>query len=279
MGIGVSFLRSSSRVRKERIDKLLVSRGLCESRERAQRALMAGMVFVEGRRVEKPGERVPEDAEIELRGETCPYVSRGGLKLKKALDEFGISLKGKVCLDVGASTGGFTDCMLKEGASKVYAVDVGYGQLHWSLRNDPRVISIERFNARYLSREIIPEPIDFFGMDLSFISVRKVLRAVEGLLKFDGEGVILVKPQFEAGREYVKGGVVRDREIHIRVIEDVVSFLYSDLRLRPLGLTFSPIKGPEGNIEFLLHVGFREIGLGKERIASVVDLAHLELGE
>lgn len=279
MEIEKNFLERFSGLKRERIDKLLVLRGFFESREKAQRALMAGLVFVNGRRVDKVGERVPEDANIEVKGEACPYVSRGGLKLKKAIDEFRISLSGKVCLDVGASTGGFTDCMLKEGASRVYSVDVGYGQLHWSLRNDPRVIVIERFNARYLNKEIIPEDVDFFAMDLSFISVKKVLPAVRGLLKEgEGEGVILIKPQFEAGREHVKGGVVREREVHVKVVQDIVDFIESELSLFPLGLTYSPLKGPEGNIEFLLHTGFKKGSFGREMILSVVESAHLALG-
>ncbi len=278
MVIGVSFLRRSLGSRKERIDKLLVLRGFCESREKAQGILLAGKVFVNGRRIEKPGEKVLENADIEVRGEACPYVSRGGLKLKKAIDEFGISLKGKVCLDVGASTGGFTDCMLKEGALRVYAVDVGYGQLHWSLRNDPRVLSIERFNARYLNSSVIGEPVDFFAMDLSFISVKKVLKAVEALLKEEGEGVVLIKPQFEAGREHVKRGVVKDKSIHAMVINDIIDFVEKNLSLKPLSLTYSPIKGPEGNMEFLLHLAFREGAFERGMIASIVELAHIALG-
>lgn len=275
-----SFLKRFSALKRERIDKLLVLRGFFESREKAQRALMAGLVFVDGKRVDKAGEKVPEDADIEIKGETCPYVSRGGLKLKKAIDEFKISLLGKICLDVGASTGGFTDCMLKEGALKVYSVDVGYGQLHWSLRNDPRVILIERFNARYLSRNVVPEDIDFFAMDLSFISVKKVLPAVRKLLREgDGEGVILIKPQFEAGREHVKGGVVREKEVHVKVVQDIVDFVEGELNLFSLGLTYSPLKGPEGNIEFLLHIGFRKGSFGREMILSVVESAHLVLGD
>jgi len=267
-------------LRKERIDKLLVTRGFFESREKAQRALMAGIVFVDGRRIDKAGEKVPENASIEVKGEVCPYVSRGGLKLKKAIDEFGIVLKDKICLDVGASTGGFTDCMLKEGAFKVYAVDVGYGQLHWSLRINPRVVPIERFNARYLDEKVIPEKVDFFAMDLSFISVKKVLPPVERVLKKgESEGVVLIKPQFEAGRQKVKGGVVRDKRVHIEVIEEIVTFVDEELELFPLDLTFSPIKGPEGNIEFLLYVGFRRGNFRKEMISSIVEFAHATLGD
>ena len=275
----VSFLKNTSTRRKERIDKLLVLKGLFESREKAQRALMAGLVFVDGKRIEKAGDKVDPDANIEVKGSGCPYVSRGGLKLKKALDYFSISLEGKTCLDIGASTGGFTDCMLKEGARKVYAVDVGYGQLHWSLRKDPRVELRERTNARYLSREVIPEPIDFFAIDVSFISVKKILPAVEGLLDEKAEGVILVKPQFEAGRKWVKGGVVRSEEIHEMVVRDVVDFTLRELKLNPLNLTYSPIKGPKGNIEFLLYVGFREPSLREEMISSVVREAHERLGD
>ncbi|MCD6362571.1 MAG: TlyA family RNA methyltransferase [Synergistetes bacterium] len=265
-------------MKKERIDKLLVLKGFFESREKAQRALMAGLVFVNGRRIEKAGDKVPPDAEIKVKGSECPYVSRGGLKLKRALDHFEISLEGKICLDVGASTGGFTDCMLKEGARKVYAVDVGYGQLHWKLRNDPRVILMERTNARYLSRDLVPDEIDFFAIDVSFISVKKILPAVEGLLTEDAEGVILVKPQFEAGRRWAKGGVVKSAEIHESVVRDLASFVLCRLRLNPLDLTYSPIKGPKGNIEFLLYVGFRDSHLKEEMITSVVKEAHEQLG-
>ncbi len=274
----VSFLKNTSTRRKERIDKLLVLKGFFESREKAQRALMAGLVFVDGRKVEKAGDKVNPDANIEVKGSDCPYVSRGGLKLKKALDYFNISLEKKICLDIGASTGGFTDCMLKEGACKVYAVDVGYGQLHWSLRKDPRVELRERINARYLSREVIPEPIDFFAIDVSFISVKKVLPTVERLLDEKAEGVILIKPQFEAGRRWVKGGVVKSAEVHRNVIKDIVRFILRELKLNPLNLTYSPIKGPKGNIEFLLHVGFRKPSLREEMISSVVREAHERLG-
>ncbi|MCS7232686.1 MAG: TlyA family RNA methyltransferase [Synergistetes bacterium] len=275
-------MENFSGFKKERIDNLLVLRGFFESREKAQRAIMAGLVFVNGKRVNKASEKVPENADIEIRGNACPYVSRGGLKLKKAIDEFKISLLGKVCLDVGASTGGFTDCMLREGAFKVYAVDVGYGQFHWSLRNDPRVVLIERFNARYLNKEVVPEDVDFFAMDLSFISVKKVLPAVKGVLKEScGEGIVLVKPQFEAGRENVKGGVVKDKKIHLNVIEDIISFVKEKLGFYPLGLTYSPIKGPEGNIEFLLYIGFKEKEncFRKEMVLSVVESAHAVLGD
>jgi 23S rRNA (cytidine1920-2'-O)/16S rRNA (cytidine1409-2'-O)-methyltransferase len=238
---------------KERIDVLLVERGFFDTREKARKNLMAGLVFVDNVRIDKPGEKVKRNANIEVKGEAIPYVSRGGLKLEKAIKEFNLDLDGKVSMDVGASTGGFTDCMLKNKASKVYAVDVGYGQMAWSLRTDPRVICMERTNIRYVKPEDIKEKLDFASIDVSFISLKLVLPVVKELLKDEGEIVALIKPQFEAGREKVgKKGVVRDADVHEEVINNVISFAFS-IGLMLKGLTFSPIKGPEGNIEYLAY--------------------------
>lgn len=240
---------------KKRLDILLFERGLAESRQRAQAVIMSGQVYVKGQRVDKAGAPIEEDAAIEVRGQTLAYVSRGGLKLEKALDVFtGIDLNGVHAIDAGASTGGFTDCMLQRGAEKVYAVDVGYGQLAWSLRSDSRVICMERTNVRYLTPEQIPEPLDFGTIDVSFISLRLILPALKGILKPEGQVVCLVKPQFEAGRDKVgKKGVVRNPAVHLEVLEEFLEnaaaagFTVKDL-------TYSPIKGPEGNIEYLGHL-------------------------
>ena len=255
--------------KKTRLDVLLVERGLQESRQRAQGAIMSGSVFVNGQRVDKPGTAVVDDAAIEVRGGTLPYVSRGGLKLEKAMDAFPIDLRGAVCADIGASTGGFTDCMLQNGAAKVYAVDVGYGQLAWKLREDPRVVCLERTNARYLTAEQIPDPLDFASVDVSFISLKLILPPLGGLLKPGGRAVCLVKPQFEAGREKVgKKGVVRDPAVHLEVLEHFLEHAGAS-GFGVLGLTYSPIRGPEGNIEYL---GFLEQG---GRQAAAADLRAL----
>jgi len=239
---------------KERIDVLLVEKGFFESREKAKASIMAGIVFVDEQKVDKAGEEVSVDANIEVRGNACPYVSRGGLKLHKAVNEFNIDLSGKVCMDIGASTGGFTDCMLQNGASKVYSVDVGYGQFAWKLRQDPRVVCMERTNIRYVTYEDIGELLDFASIDVSFISLTKVLPVAFNLTKDSGEVVALIKPQFEAGREQVgKKGVVRDSKVHKEVIEKVIEFSKS-IGFKVKNLSFSPIKGPEGNIEFLLYL-------------------------
>ncbi len=239
---------------KKRIDVLVFEKRFAESREKARALIMAGQVYVGGQKCDKPGESVSEDAEVEVRGPALRYVSRGGLKLEKAMSCFPIDLSGKVCMDVGASTGGFTDCMLQNGADRVYSVDVGYGQLAWKLRSDPRVINLERTNARYLSSEQIPEPIDFFSVDVSFISLQRILPAVRPLLRETGRGVCLIKPQFEAGREKVgKKGVVRDPAVHEEVIRSVRGFAVS-IGFSVCGLTFSPVKGPEGNIEYLVFL-------------------------
>ena len=238
--------------RKQRLDVLIVDRGLAESRARAQALILAGQVIVGDQRVDKPGAQVPEDAEVRLKGEVLPYVSRGGLKLKAAIDHFRIDVRGKTCADIGASTGGFTDCLLQEGAARVYAIDVGYGQLHEKLRIDPRVVVRERVNARYLGEEDLPEPVAVLAVDVSFISLRQVLPAVLPRLEPGGTLVALVKPQFEVGRERVgKGGVVRDpaaRADAIRAIEEFVA----EAGLRVLGVLDSPIPGPAGNVEALL---------------------------
>ena len=239
---------------KERLDVLLVKRNLAESREKAKAVIMAGNVFVEGQREDKAGTTFPDTVQIEVRGHVLPYVSRGGLKLEKAIANFDVSVDGKVCTDVGSSTGGFTDCMLQNGAVKVYSIDVGYGQLDWKLRNDPRVVCMEKTNIRYVVPEDLQEPADFSSIDVSFISLTKVLLPVRNLLTENGEIVCLIKPQFEAGREKVgKKGVVRDPAVHLEVIEKVIAYAQS-IALEPRHLSFSPIKGPEGNIEYLLHL-------------------------
>ncbi len=239
---------------KERLDVLLVKRNLAPSREKAKAVIMSGNVYVDGQKEDKPGMSFKEEVKIEVRGHSLPYVSRGGLKLEKALQSFDTSVKGKVCTDVGASTGGFTDCMLQNGARKVYAIDVGRGQLDWRLREDSRVVCMEKTNIRYVKPEDIGEPVDFSSIDVSFISLSKVLPAIRDYLKEDGEIAALIKPQFEAGRQKVgKKGVVRDPETHIEVIEAVTGFAVS-CGFYVENLTFSPIRGPEGNIEYLVHL-------------------------
>lgn len=236
---------------KERLDVAVTALGLAESRERARADIMSGLVYVNGQKATKPGMPVAEDAKIELRGTACPYVSRGGFKLEKALRVFPVSAEGKVCIDCGASTGGFTDVLLKNGASRVYAVDVGYGQLAWPLRQDGRVVVMERTNARSLTPDMFPESMDLAVMDLSFISIRLILPAVHGLLREDGDAVCLIKPQFEAGRADVgKKGVVRDRAVHERVLNEMAAF-FPTAGYTLMGLDYSPIRGPEGNIEYL----------------------------
>lgn len=264
-------------MKKIRLDQLVFDLGLAESRERAKTTVMSGLVFVNGQRADKPGMQVSPDVNVEVKGTALPYVSRGGLKLEKALKVFPIDVNGKVCIDCGASTGGFTDVLLKNGAAKVYSVDVGYGQLAWSLRNDERVVNMERTNIRYISSEQIPEPLDICVMDLSFISVKLVLPAVCALLKNDAQLVCLIKPQFEAGREEVgKKGVVRDKAVHLSVIESVLSFAPT-VGMTVMGLDFSPIKGPEGNREYLCYMkkGVHESGLIKA--AAVVEASHESL--
>lgn len=239
---------------KERLDVLLVSRNLAESRTKAQAIIMAGDVFVDGQRADKPGMDVPVEAEVEVRGSVCPYVSRGGWKLEKALRDFGVDPTGFVCSDSGASTGGFTDCLLQQGAAKVFAIDVGYGQLAWKIRSDPRVVVMERTNIRYVTPEDLGEPLDLSVIDVSFISLKIVLPAVQKLLKPTGQVLCLIKPQFEAGKEKVgKKGVVRDPAVHKEVLDNFLA-LADELQFTVKNVTFSPVKGPEGNIEFLGHL-------------------------
>ena len=247
-------------MKKVRLDQLVFDLGLTESRERAKTTIMSGLVFVNGQRVDKPGTAVDPEAKIELHGEALPFVSRGGFKLDKALKVFPVDPAGKICLDCGASTGGFTDVLLQHGAKKVYAVDVGYGQLAWKLRTDARVVNLERTNLRYITDEQIPERIDLAVMDVSFISIRLVIPAVKALLRPEADFICLIKPQFEAGREEVgKKGVVRDSAVHKRVIREILDFVPT-AGLTVVGLDYSPIKGPEGNIEYLCHLknGLRE---------------------
>ena len=261
-------------MKKQRIDLLLVEKGLFRSREKARSSLMAGLVLVNGVPVDKAGTKVDEEAEIVVKGTDIPYVSRGGLKLEKALASFPIDLKDRVCLDVGASTGGFTDCMLQKGARKVYAIDVGYGQLDWSLRTDERVVVMERTNIRYVKPEQLEEPGEFASIDVSFISLRIVLPAVVALLRPGAKVVALIKPQFEAGRELVgKNGVVRDTAVHRQVIERVLAGC-SKWGLKALDLTFSPIKGPKGNVEFLLLAEKSDQAFSAIESDKVVDIVH-----
>lgn len=243
---------------KERLDVLLVQQGLAPSREKAKALIMSGIVYVDGQKEDKAGTAFETAAKIEVRGHTLPYVSRGGLKLEKAVASFGLDLKGKICMDVGASTGGFTDCMLQNGAARVYSIDVGHGQLDWKLRNDSRVVCMEKTNIRYVTREQVPDPIDFSSIDVSFISLTKVLGPVRELLASQGQVVCLIKPQFEAGREKVgKKGVVRDKSVHLEVIRMVMAYAAAN-GYEILNLDYSPIKGPEGNIEYLLYL--RKLG-------------------
>jgi 23S rRNA (cytidine1920-2'-O)/16S rRNA (cytidine1409-2'-O)-methyltransferase len=256
-------------VAKKRLDVLLVEQGLAESRQKAQAIIMAGQVFIGTKRYDKAGMAVDENEKLEVRGRTLRYVSRGGLKLEKAMAQFPISLSGEVAADIGASTGGFTDCMLQNGAVKVYAVDVGYGQLAWSIRNDERVVCLERTNARYLTTEQIPDPLDFASIDVSFISLKLILPALRPLMKETGQVAALIKPQFEAGREKVgKKGVVRDPKVHLEVLEQVLKYA-EDADFTVKGLTFSPIRGPEGIIEYL---GFLTVGRGEPYPGDLTEL-------
>ncbi len=269
---------------KERLDIMLVARGLAESREKAKAIIMSGNVFVNSCREDKAGSMFDEKSVIEVKGNTLKYVSRGGLKLEKAMANFDVSLDGKICMDVGASTGGFTDCMLQNGGVKVYAVDVGHGQLAWKLRQDERVVCMEKTNIRYVTPEEIPDKIAFTSIDVSFISLTKVLLPVKNLLDDKADVVCLIKPQFEAGREKVgKKGVVRDRAVHFEVIQMVINYAIS-IGFQICNLDFSPIKGPEGNIEYLLHIvnidtydNTNETENIEEVINKVVDKAHGDL--
>lgn len=247
---------------KERLDVLLVKRNLAESREKAKAIIMSGNVFVEGQREDKAGSSFSDEVQIEIKGNTMPYVSRGGYKLEKAIANFDVTVEGKVCTDVGSSTGGFTDCMLQNGAVKVFAIDVGRGQLAWKLRNDERVVCMEKTNIRYVTPEDLGEPIDFSSIDVSFISLTKVLKPIWNYLREGGQICALIKPQFEAGREKVgKKGVVREKSTHIEVIEKVRDYACS-IGFDVLNLEFSPIKGPEGNFEYLIHLEKRMDGEG-----------------
>ena len=266
---------------KERLDVLLVKRGLAPSREKAKAIIMSGIVFVDNEREDKAGTTFDEKVNIEVRGKTLKYVSRGGLKLEKAMDVFGVKIEGKTCMDVGASTGGFTDCMLQNGAVKVYSVDVGHGQLAWKLVQDDRVICMDRTNIRYVTPDQIDDVLDFASIDVSFISLTKVLLPVKNLLKENGQIVCLIKPQFEAGREKVgKHGVVRDSAVHLEVIEKVIDFAIS-IGFEVLNLEFSPVKGPEGNIEYLAHLKKQEEGMAPESCPvdpkRIVEQAHQTL--
>ena len=273
---------------KKRMDIILYERGLFESREKARAAIMAGEVYIKNKRVDKPGMTADCDdllnQDIEIRG-GLKYVSRGGLKLEKAILNFKIDLNNKICADIGASTGGFTDCMLRNGAAKVYAVDVGYGQFAWKLRNDSRVICLERTNARYLTREIIPDELDFASVDVSFISLRLILPVLRNLIKNQGFVICLIKPQFEAGREFVgKKGVVRDKKIHEKVLKDFLEYA-AESDFRVLNITWSPIRGPEGNIEYLgfllnnnnLNNNNLDLKFDSNQIPGIVEASHLEL--
>ena len=264
---------------KERLDVLLVNRGLAPSREKAKTMIMEGNVFVNNNREDKAGSTFPDDCQIEIHGKTLQYVSRGGLKLEKAMKHFDISLDGKVCMDIGASTGGFTDCMLQNGASKVYAVDVGYGQFAWKLRQDERVVCMEKTNIRYVTPSDIDDVLDFASVDVSFISLTKVLGPAKDLLKDNGQMVCLIKPQFEAGREKVgKKGVVRDKKVHEEVINKVIDFAL-EIGFSIHNLEYSPIKGPEGNIEYLVYIEKTSEPIMDENVIihDVVEAAHGEL--
>ena len=267
--------------KKERLDILLVEKGIITSREKAKACIMEGRVYVNGQKVDKAGEKVSVDSDIEYRGDTLKYVSRGGLKLEKAMNTWNLTLDGKVCMDIGASTGGFTDCMLQNGASKVFAVDVGYGQFAWKLRTDERVVCMERITIRYVTPEDIDNNLlDFASIDVSFISLKKIMPATLGLLKDDGEVVALIKPQFEAGREKVgKKGVVREMSTHKEVVHGIIDFLLEN-ELNVLGVGYSPIKGPEGNREYLVYFTKnkdKESNFVREDIDAVVEASHVEI--
>ena len=264
---------------KERLDVLVVKHGIAESREKAKAMIMSGDIFINGQREDKAGSMFQEDVVVELRGKPMKYVSRGGLKLEKALLEFDLTLENKVCMDIGASTGGFTDCMLQNGAKKVYSVDVGYGQFAWKLRQDERVVCMEKTNIRYVTMDQIGEPLDFASVDVSFISLTKVLPAANLLMNEGGELICLIKPQFEAGREKVgKKGVVREPETHLEVIQKIIDFsLENGFSVR--NLSFSPIKGPEGNIEYLIHLKKETVTTINEGVDAqdIVQKSHVSL--
>lgn len=265
--------------KKTRLDVAVFEQGYAPSREKAKALIMAGIVYVNNQKVDKAGFELKEGDVLEVRGKTLQYVSRGGLKLEKAMQEFPITLEGKVCMDVGASTGGFTDCMLQNGAVKVYSVDVGYGQLAWKLRIDERVVNLERTNFRYVTREQIPDEIDFASVDVSFISLKHILPNLNTLLASDGQAVCLIKPQFEAGKEKVgKKGVVRDLNVHLEVVENVINLAVEN-GFSVMGLQFSPIKGPEGNIEYLIYLNKSANPIVSENVNAkeLVNMSHTEL--
>lgn len=264
---------------KKRLDVLLVEKGLVESRQKAQALIMAGQVYVKGQKVDKAGTPTDPEVSIEVRGGGLKYVSRGGYKLEKAMNTWPVTLEGKVCADIGASTGGFTDCMLQNGAAEVYAVDVGYGQFAWKLRQDPRVVCLERTNARYLSKEQIPEALDFFSVDVSFISLSLILPPLRPLMAPGGQGVCLIKPQFEAGKDKVgKKGVVRDQTVHLEVLEHFFDHA-GKAGFTVRGLTYSPIRGPEGNIEYLGWISAEEGEAYEGDLAALVEASHTTLKE
>lgn len=255
---------------KERLDVLLVQKNLAPGRDQAKAYIMAGSVYVDGMKEDKAGTKIPVTAQIEVRAASMKYVSRGGYKLEKAMEVFSITLEGKICLDIGASTGGFTDCMLQNGAAKVYSIDVGYGQLDWKLRNDERVVCLEKTNVRYVTKEQVPEEADFASIDVSFISLTKVLPAVMGIMQPAGQLVCLIKPQFEAGREKVgKNGVVKDIQVHKDVIAMIADYALAN-GLGILGLDFSPIKGPKGNIEYLIYLEKGKEGMSREEVWALL---------
>ncbi len=264
---------------KKRLDMLVFEKGFAESREKAKTLIMEGLVYVDNQKSDKPGTSYSEKCNIEVRDNRLRYVSRGGLKLERAIESFDINIKGAVCMDVGASTGGFTDCMLKNGAEKVYCIDVGYGQLDWKLRNNPKVVNLERTNIRHIDKSLIKDTVNFFSVDVSFISLCLVLPVVRGIIESGALGVCLIKPQFEAGREKVgKRGVVRDKEVHVKVIEKICNFCANN-GFSVLGLDYSPIKGPEGNIEYLILIKKSDNAYIDEPvdIESIVELSHEKL--
>ena len=262
---------------KKRLDVLLTEQGYADTRSKAQAIIMSGLVYVDGQKADKPGVSYPETVNLEVRGAVCPYVSRGGLKLEKALRDFGVKPEGYVCSDSGASTGGFTDCLLQQGAKKVFAIDVGYGQLAWSIRTDERVVCMERTNIRYVKPEDLGEPLDLSVVDVSFISLKIVLPAIKALLKPTGQILCLIKPQFEAGKDKVgKKGVVRDPAVHVEVLESFLA-LAAELKLTVRNLTYSPVKGPEGNIEFLGHLSMLPDGGIMPDVQALVAAAHESL--
>lgn len=270
----------TTKVKKERLDVILTNRGIFESREKAKIAIMEGLVFVNNQKEDKAGALVKEDSLIEYRGNELKYVSRGGYKLEKGIEYFNIDLNNKICMDVGSSTGGFTDCMLQNGAKKVYAIDCGTNQLAYKLRNDDRVISLEKTNARYITNETVNNDyIDFSSIDVSFISLDKILPAVYQLLNENAEVIALIKPQFEAGRELVSGGVIKDKKIHIQVIKNVINFT-KDIGYSLINITYSPIKGPKGNIEYLLYLKKDNLNINNitnEIIEKIVNDSHENL--